>query len=365
MVRICFLGFLFDVMGNWRERPRRNFRNQKPPWSASRNYDQDPPLEYWRDGIPLWEKTFCKEIGCVPWGKIVDSKNFIYCHTNVVNWDDSACEAAFHNAKRRYWAAINGHQCDINLPDPDKYIEQIDWSPEMDPELIEELDWAYYNPNMKQQDDWLECKNKRTRNSSSVWTESHIEDPGHVGNPWEHGNQFTETKRQGWSQWNLSESRQVNKDGNPWDNIIDPRNRGMVDTAWKDKGNQVVTSWKNKGFSRDARSMVDNAWRANVQYQDGAATWKTKGFASDARNNSWSRHQQGASNFDHYNRPGNSNYNRNVRNLPDRMPPNIHGNKQEWKYKYRYGKRPKDAQFDYIGGRDQGNIPPNPQGGRF
>ena len=57
MVRICFLGFLFDVMGNWRERPRRNFRNQKPPWSALRNYDQDPPLG---DFLPL----LFLELGC-------------------------------------------------------------------------------------------------------------------------------------------------------------------------------------------------------------------------------------------------------------------------------------------------------------
>ncbi|CAK9311459.1 unnamed protein product [Citrullus colocynthis] len=335
-------------MGNWRERPRRNFRNQKPPWSAIRNYDHDPPLEHWRDGIPLWEKKFCKEIGCVPWGKIVDSKNFIYCHTNVVNWDDSACEEAFHNAKKRYWVEINGHQSDIYLPDPDKYIEQIDWSPDMDSEMIEELDWAYHTPNMKQHDVWLECRNKRTRNSSSVWTEGDNEDPGHVGNPWGDDNQFTENTGQGCSQWNLSDSGKVNNDGNPWDSSIDEGNRGTVDSAWKVKANQVATSWKNKEFASDASGMVDNAWRDRM-HQGGTASWKTRGFASDARNNSWSRHQRGASNFDHYNRPGNNSYNRNVRHLTDRTRPNIHRNNQDWKYQYRYGKRPKDAEFDNFG----------------
>ncbi|KAL0541674.1 hypothetical protein IC582_021729 [Cucumis melo] len=366
-------------MGNWRERPRRNFRYQKPPWSAIRNYDHDPPLERWRDGIPLWEKKFCKEIGCVPWGKIIDSKNFIYCHTNVANWDDSACEEAFHNAKRRYWAEINGHQSDIYLPDPDKYIEQIDWSPDMDSKMIEELDWAYHTPNikqreevdwsyhppimkqheeldwayhtpnMKQRKDWLECKNKRTRDSSSVWKEGHIEGPGHGANPWGHDNQLTDNTGQGCSQWNFSDSGKVNNDGNPWDSSIYQGNKGMVDSAWKVKKNQVVTSWKNKEFASDARGVVDNAWRDKL-HQGGIASWKTKGFASDARNNSSSRHWHllGDSNFDHYNGPGNNSYNRNVWHLPDRTRPNIHGNNQDWKYQYRYGKRPKDTEFDYY-----------------
>ena len=284
----------------------------------------------------------------MPWGKIVDSKNFIYCHSNVVKWDDSACEEAFHNAKRRYWAEINGHQSDIHLPDPDKHIEQIDWSPDMDSKMIEELDWAYYTPNMKQRDDWLECKNKRTRNSNSVWTEGHIEGPGHEGNPWGHDNQLTDKTGQGCRRWNFSDSGNVNNDGNPWDSSINQGNKGMVDSIWKVEKNQVATSWKNKEFASNARGVVDNA-RKDKQHQGGTASWKTEGFASDARNNSSRRqwHLLGNSNFDHYNRPGNSSYIHNVRHLPDRTQPNIHRNNQD--LKYQYGKRPKDTEFDYYG----------------
>lgn len=63
-----FLGFSFHVMGNWRERPRRNFRNQKPPWSAIRNYDHDPSLG---DFLPL----LFLELGCSR-----DSWNFFVLH---------------------------------------------------------------------------------------------------------------------------------------------------------------------------------------------------------------------------------------------------------------------------------------------
>lgn len=363
-------------------------------------------VEYWKDGIPLWEKKFCKEIGRVPWGKIVDSKNFISCHPNIVNWDDSACEEAFHSAKRRYWAEINRHQCDIFLPDPDKYIESIDWSPVIDSKMIEELDWAYCTPNKTQNDDWLECKNKRTRNSSSVRTEGDdIEDPGHEGSPWkhsnqlnenpgersnqlnenagEHSNQLIENAGQGWSQWNLSDSGKANNDGNPWDSVSSTVNKGgMVDSAWRDKAHEVavaswkkegfasdargtvdsawrdtlledgVTSWNTKGFASDARGMVGNAWRDKV-HQDGTDSWKAKGLASNARNNTSSRHRQSACNFDHYirpgndsfNRPGNDSYNRNARNFTDRIQPNIQGNERDREYRYRYGKRPKEGEF--------------------
>lgn len=283
----------------------------------------------------------------MPWGKIVDSKKFIYCHNNIVNWNDSACEEAFHNAKRRFWAQTNGHRCDIYLPDPDKYIEKIDWNPEIDSEMIEELDWAYFAPNVTESDDLLEGKNKRTKNSSSVWAEGHIEDPGYVGNAWEHGIQCISNTGEGWNQRNLSDSGKANNDGNPWDSSVTQVNGGIVDSAWRDKVQQGDTSWNTKGFSSDARGMVDGSWRDKV-HQGGATSWKTKGFASDTRNNTrgWNQKQR-ACNFDHYNRPWSNSYNRNVRNLTDRIQPSNQGNEHGWKYQW-YGKRPKDAEFVNI-----------------
>lgn len=61
-------------------------------------------------------------------------------YNNIVEWNDSAGKEAFQNAKRRFWAEINGLYCDISLPDPDIYIDNIDWNSDIDPELLLDLD---------------------------------------------------------------------------------------------------------------------------------------------------------------------------------------------------------------------------------
>ena len=94
-----------------------------------------PPIE-WKDGVPLWEKKFCSLVGTIPWGKIVDTKNIMFCHKNILSWDDSAGEEALQNAKKRFWAKMNNLPCEISLPDPDIYIDEIDWSTKIDHELI-------------------------------------------------------------------------------------------------------------------------------------------------------------------------------------------------------------------------------------
>lgn len=44
-----------------------------------------------------------------------------------MQWDDSAAAEAFNNAKMRYWGYCNGFPCSIPLPNPDAYIDEIDW----------------------------------------------------------------------------------------------------------------------------------------------------------------------------------------------------------------------------------------------
>lgn len=63
-------------------------------------------------------------------------KKFIHLYENVLNWNDSAGRDAFSDAKRRFWAEINGLPCDISLPDPDLYIDSIDWDSRIDPEQL-------------------------------------------------------------------------------------------------------------------------------------------------------------------------------------------------------------------------------------
>ena len=70
-----------------------------------------------------------------------------------MNWDDSAVREAFHNAKYRFWAAMNDLPCSISLPDPNIYIDDIDWNSSVDPELILDLERDATVPNKEQKDE--------------------------------------------------------------------------------------------------------------------------------------------------------------------------------------------------------------------
>lgn len=61
-------------------------------------------------------------------------------HEKVVDWDDSAGKEAFDNAKTRFWEEMNGIPCNLSLPDPDIYIDNVDWDLSVDPELIQDLE---------------------------------------------------------------------------------------------------------------------------------------------------------------------------------------------------------------------------------
>lgn len=102
--------------------------------------------------MPRWEKMFCTLVGSVPWGKLVETKKYLNLHDNVMNWDDSAGKEAFDNAKKRFWAAINGLPCDIPLPDPDIYIDDVDWDSSVDPGLLLDLERDATVPSEEEKD---------------------------------------------------------------------------------------------------------------------------------------------------------------------------------------------------------------------
>lgn len=104
--------------------------------------------------MPSWEKEFCRRVGSVSWKKLLAAKTVKVYNQNVVDWDDSACEEAFQNAKTRFWAEINGLSCDISLPDPDIYIDDVDWNNSyVDPDLLSDLeDEATMNSDEEEMD---------------------------------------------------------------------------------------------------------------------------------------------------------------------------------------------------------------------
>ncbi|KAK9922168.1 hypothetical protein M0R45_030648 [Rubus argutus] len=129
-------------MGSWRrQQPQQGETyHQQLPGTKFHNRKPSHPHDSWQFSVPSWEKKFCTSVGSVPWGKLLDTKRCMYLYENVVHWNDSAGEEAFHNAKNRFWAKINGLPCDISLPDPDVYIDEIDWNSSIDPELVLDLE---------------------------------------------------------------------------------------------------------------------------------------------------------------------------------------------------------------------------------
>ncbi|KAL5827319.1 hypothetical protein ACOSQ3_019154 [Xanthoceras sorbifolium] len=331
-------------MGNWRNRPPRKFfyrqRPPKSPPSCSLDLDISSP-GFHEDGVPLWEKKFCTLIGRVPWQKIVDTKKFMY-GCNVLDWDDSAGNEAFQNAKKRFWAEINGLPCDISLPDPDIYIDEINWNPDIDPELIRDLASVYFAPDEGEKDGRFDRRHNKYRNFTYVSPKGCSENSGIINNPWDGdnnmqgsgalkdgeqggwdqsdngkedvknikcddnpwesnctwGNEVVEDKVQGWNQWddNNNVSEKLNNDGNPWESSCTWGNEAVRDNTW---GSCDDKSWGlNQGVNHDNWSRKwDNGgkhWDGWTGYNHGAhnynqynKTHKDRGGRDCRRGNAW------------------------------------------------------------------------------
>ncbi|KAL1199813.1 hypothetical protein V5N11_013074 [Cardamine amara subsp. amara] len=211
-------------MGKWGHRPRFHRRRSPERWysechssSSSSGYGEE-------DGIPVWEKRFCEVIGSVPWQKVVEASYFKSCYRgNVITWNDSACEETFHNEKKRFWSQVNGFHCDVSLPDPDLFISEIDWDTFIDPELIRDLERAYFAPP-----DEVKTGFKRGRLDKN-WSLP-IEETSWNGSEKVHDFNALGKKSNGW---NLSESGGTDH----------PKDRET-----KDKGND---NWGNSGQGKD------------------------------------------------------------------------------------------------------------------
>lgn len=193
----------------------------------------------------------------------------MYCHSNVLNWNDSAAEEAFQNAKKRYWAKLNSLPCDISLPDPDTYVDQVDWNPCIDPELIKEIDGAFFALPDEEQENVI--KNKRTKTSVSG------------ENPWEYTDKplsrVLENKTQGWNQLDChNDSGNVDNTDNPWESSITREKGGLTDNAWE--GGHVKSWGRNEG--RDRHNQCRD-WNSGCSRKD-------KGWGK-VRDSSWCQQQ--------------------------------------------------------------------------
>ncbi|XP_058756615.1 uncharacterized protein LOC131629832 [Vicia villosa] len=108
-------------MANWRK--NQTISSREVGHRRSSSYYGKPPLNNrFSTVLPLWDKRYMES------------------HAKVMKWEDYAVKQAFYDAKFRYCAAINGYRWDIPLPDPDMYIDDVDWGASVDPELYLDLD---------------------------------------------------------------------------------------------------------------------------------------------------------------------------------------------------------------------------------
>lgn len=255
-------------------------------------------------------------IGSIPWRKLVNAKKFLYCHGNVLSWDDTAGEEAFQNAKKRFWAEINGFHCGISLPDPDIYIDKIDWNPIIDPELIKELDREYFAPD-DEENGMVWRKNKKTRNSAydpSCESSKNIDDGL---SRWECNNMpvigTLEGKLMGWSQWNNNINGSMNSDNNdnPWECNAAQSNGNTKDNAWGDFGNKSWgCNWMQNHVSQPRVWGDDN----NCGERDcqSFASVRNSGWGNSL-DKSWGMNQHKSKNTERFDNPWKSNVSQDSR----------------------------------------------------
>lgn len=215
----------------------------------------------------------------------MDAKKFMYCHGNVLNWDDSAGEEAFQSAKKRFWADINGLPCDISLPDPDTYIDEINWNPDIDSELIKDLERELFVPNEGVNDCKVGRRRKRSRNMASFPSDGCNRNPGDVKNSWECDNNMQhgvalKDKAKDRNQWGtiLNNSSKLNSDDNPWERSFTHENEAVKGNTWENCGNKLE-GWNHSGNLVNHFKDWDkscNLWECDNNMQDNNIALKDK-----------------------------------------------------------------------------------------
>ncbi|RVX00396.1 hypothetical protein CK203_024677 [Vitis vinifera] len=133
----------------------------------------------WQNSVPSWEKRFCTSVG-IPWGKKLSTMQ----------------RDAFGQRSMVSPAASL-------RPDPDIYIDNIDWNPYIDPELMRNLDKEFFAPDEREQDCKLGGSNQKTNCPLPGHTaEGYDRNSASGDNPWELNMPKTlEDRAWAWDKW--------------------------------------------------------------------------------------------------------------------------------------------------------------------
>nr|GLL43336.1 hypothetical protein DM860_006252 [Ipomoea trifida] len=173
--------------GKLQEAPAGTARKLANPMFSGGNRKSQPPTAprwkmgtrkeiraVWRPAVPSWEKEFCLKAttGLFPtWEKFVEAKKYVHLYDNIMQWDDKEAQESFNRSKTLFYAKkfniLNNLETNLTLPDPDLYIDKIDWDND-DSELMKEL-----GPAIDEEE--IEEINNQTTQSKRNW-EIAIED---------------------------------------------------------------------------------------------------------------------------------------------------------------------------------------------
>ncbi|KAL6539777.1 hypothetical protein OROHE_011548 [Orobanche hederae] len=239
--------------------------SRRQRWANNgRTQNKKPPHGSWQRTVPSWEKDFCKAVGSLDWETLLQMKKYARLYDDVIKWDDSAGEEAFRDAKRRYWARINGFSCDIPLPDPDLYIQNIDWNSGINPEVLTDLDSSPVSPELE-------------RDPVVIFGDSFVANQGFSDTGWGDVedfevpvNNYSENKGDRWGQnWDLGDSCNNNNSNN----VLGYGGGNGVGnyTSWGDGWNNDWSwSWGYNDNSYDPHVGNRDSWGdGNVETVDG------------------------------------------------------------------------------------------------
>ncbi|KAM0948764.1 hypothetical protein DsansV1_C06g0062851 [Dioscorea sansibarensis] len=208
-------------------------KNSRPP----------PQLGFWNPDVPSWEKQFFVYECPVTWEQLSYVKQSMSLYKTVQNWDDSAGLEAFQNAKFRYWANINNCQSDIPLPDPDMYIDEVDYDVVIDPEIVADLYIEPQQPTLVESSfDYMNVPIKATGwvhtevpLPTSGLTAEHLSRIGIINTAWDAAKNDSGQDVKSFNAWNAT-SREVT------DDYSSKRNTG---DCWGD-ANVNNSRWQNE-----------------------------------------------------------------------------------------------------------------------
>ncbi|GKV27684.1 hypothetical protein SLEP1_g36822 [Rubroshorea leprosula] len=284
-----------------------------------RTQDRKQPAASWQPTVPVWERNFCTLIGCVPWEKLLELHRSMHLYNNVLKWNDSAGEEAFNNAKTRFWAETNNLPCNITLPDPDMYIDEIDWNSEADPELLLDLEREPKTPDEIDKKENVVILGSALLSNQSFsctgWGDAEEDlgkhnvvssenKNGNMENPSDHccPPRESNNKDSGWGQlcdssWEWNQRETNNESSNIDNGKVGDWGNKVTSGRKREGGGQYMSRYKTSRFQSNNRE-TDHGWRNVRRHQESNFAYERAPMNSrqwNSMNDCWRNHNNGFS----------------------------------------------------------------------